>query len=556
MDDVIEVPGRRRVAQALQALGVRHVFGVMGIGNVGVVAEHVGLGGRYVAARHEAGAVNMADGVHRATGRIGVATVIQGPGLTNAITAITTAARSGSAILVITSEIPMGPVPVGQAIDQRMLVSVTGAAYVCPTNSDPALAVVEAARQAVAERRPVVLALPGSLQRSDFVDEPVFVPVHAIDRVPPEDDDIAEVVSKLDSAERPVILAGRGASRAEASGALADLADRTGALLGTTLLSKDLFVDRPDDLGILGGFSHDLARHLLSEADLILAFGTSLSPWTTKRRHLFPAATLIQIDNDPRAFSGTTKVDLTVEADAGLVADELVRRCADRRHRGWDDDGSRERLALWRRADDIDAYSSRTGIDDDRAGLDPRQVCVTLGASLPAGRRLVTDSGHHFGFPIQYIPVDNPDHYHHTASFGAIGQGLGISIGAALADPSRASVVVLGDGGLAISIADLETAVRERVPMLIVVLDDHAYSAEVHHLRRAGIPEELGRFDGPDLCDVARGFGCDARRVDTLDQLAAVVEGWSGAEPLLVVVPTDGDVLARWYAEVLPTLDH
>jgi len=285
--------------------------------------------------------------------------------------------------------------------------------------------------------------------------------------------------------------------------------------------------------------------------------GGSLSVWTAKGRKLFPDATLVQSDHDARAFDGPTRPDVTVLADAGLLTAALLDRCAGPPAPGWSDDGAHDRLARRRPEDDL----TGDGPAEPQAaaaagGLDPRRVCVALGEHLPPGRRLTTDSGHHFGFPAQHVPVDHPDRYHHTSTFGAIGQGLGVAIGAAFVGPPRTSVVVLGDGGLATSIADLETAVRERAPVLVVVLDDRAYGAEIHHLRRAGIPDELGRFDGTDLTAVARGFGCEAVEVATLEELAAAVAGWSGVDPLVVTVPIDGDVLARWYDEVLPPAGH
>lgn len=540
-----EVPGHERAAKALRALGVSHLFGVMGIGNIHVVADHAALGGRYVSTRHEAGAVNMADGAHRATGAIGVATVIQGPGLTNAVTAITTAARSGSAILVITSELPLTPIPTGQAFDQALLIAPTGAAYVRVDGRDPGQAVLDAARQAQAERRPVVVCLTGAVQRAEFADEPLVPEEPRRPAVAPSDADVEHLVGLLEGAERPVLLAGRGAASAAAAAALAVLAQRTGALLGTTLLAKDLFRDRRGNLGIVGGFAHGAARDLLVRSDLVVSFGASLTTWTVKGRKLFPDATLVQTDHVEAAFAGPSVPDVTVLADAALLAEALAERCASRETGAWEADGAVDVLARWQGRDDFDDVTV-PGL------LDPREACVVLGQHLPAGRRLSTDAGHHFGFPAQYIPVRHPDHFHHTSSFGAIGQGLGVAIGAAFVGEPGTSVVVLGDGGFATSIADLETAVRERASVLVVVLDDQAYGAEIHHLRRADIPDELGRFPGCDLAAFAEGFGCPVRRVETPDQLAEAVAGWTGDGPLFVSVPIDGEVVARWYEEVLP----
>lgn len=539
-------PGYARLVDALEVLGVGEVFGVMGVGNLHMVGEFVGRGGRYVATRHEAGAMNMADGRARATGGLGVCTVIQGPGLTNALTALVTAARSASPVLLVTSELPVGRRPSGQAIDQEPFFTTTGAAYVRVTDTDPGTALVDAAERALRERRPVVVSLPGPVQERSWPAVPLGAPAVHREPVPVAERDVELLVELFAGAAHPVVLAGRGAEWSGAGDAVVALAERSGALLGTTALMKDRFRGHPADVGIVGGFSHVLARELLGEADLVVALGAALSVWTIARGGLFPAATLVQVDHDPGALGAQARTQHGIVGDVGAVVAALLPRLPEPAvaPARWAEEGAFDRLAA-RRPDDGFTDTSADG------RLDPRTASIVLDRALPPDRVLTLDSGHHIGFPAEFVRVTEPRRFQFTASFGAIGQALGVAIGAAITAPGPAHVCVLGDGGLATSVADLETVGREHVPLLVVVLDDQAYGAEIHHLRHEGLPEDIARFTGPDVVRMAEGFGCAAVRAGTAEELAAAVQGWSGDAPLVVDVPIDGRLLAHWYAEVL-----
>ncbi|GAA2591407.1 thiamine pyrophosphate-binding protein [Dactylosporangium fulvum] len=541
-----ETAGYARLVEALKCLGVREMFGVMGVGNMHMIGEFRKGGGRYVATRHEAGAVNMADGQARATGGLGVATVIQGPGLTNALTALTTAVRSASPVLVVTSELPVGRRPTGQAIDQEPLVAGTGAAYLRVTETDPGATLVEAAELAMRERRPVVVSVPGSVQQRTWAPVPLTRPTVPRHRAPVDEGDVVRLAELFSAATHPVVVAGRGAEWSGAGDAVAALAERTGALLGTTALLKDRFHSHPADIGVVGGFSHPLARELLGAADLVVALGASLSVWTIARGGLFPHATLVQCDKNADAIGAQARPHHGIVADVRDLVESLLPRLPERgaAPARWAAEGAFDRLAQ-RRPEE--GFTDRSG--DGR--IDPRTASMVLDRELPADRVLTVDGGHYIGFPTEFITVPEPHRYQFTLTFGAIGQALGVAIGAAVARPGPSHVCVIGDGGLATSIADLDTLVREAIPLLVVVFNDMAYGAEIHHLRHEGLPDDIARFSGPDMVEVAAGFGCEARRATTAGELADAIHAWSGEAPMVIDVAIDGEVLAPWYAEVL-----
>ena len=291
--------GERSVSEVVGAtlaqLGVDTVFGLLGSGNAIVTNALVAGGATYHAARHEGGATAMADGWARVTGRVGVASVHQGPGLTNTLTALAEAAKSRTPLLVLAGETPAAARRSNFRIDQHDLVESVGA--IADRVHGPTTAAADAARalrRAEVERRPVVLMLPIDIQA---------LPVPAAARVlgqprrcrlrpRPGRTCVAEAATLLAHAERPLIIGGRGAVLAGAGAELEALGAHTGALLATTAVAKGLFAGLPFALGIAGGFATPLAAELLPQADVIVAFGATLNHWTTRHGKLIgPQAT-------------------------------------------------------------------------------------------------------------------------------------------------------------------------------------------------------------------------------------------------------------------------
>src|SRR6266540_4494596 len=245
-------------------------------------------GVRFVAARHEGGAAVMADAYARTSGRLGVLSVHQGPGVTNALTGITEAAKSRTPMVVLAPD--------------------TGAVYERVATPDGAVDdVVRAVRRARAERRTVILGLPLDVQAAECA-APAPRPLPADPVVEPAPEAVAQLAAVLETAERPVFIAGRGARPDAARGdaardAIAELAAASGALLATSAVAKGLFAGDPWYLDVSGGFASPLAAELITAADLVVAWGCTLNMWTTRHgRLLGPGATVVQVDTDPDAL--------------------------------------------------------------------------------------------------------------------------------------------------------------------------------------------------------------------------------------------------------------
>jgi thiamine pyrophosphate-dependent acetolactate synthase large subunit-like protein len=346
-----------------------------------------------------------------------------------------------------------------------------------------------------------------------------------------DDEAIEAAAAVLANSERPIILAGRGAFVCGARDALVELADRSGALLATTLKGKDLFAGHPCNLGIAGGYSGTLAAKLFGEADAVLAFGASLNAFTTKRRRLFPDATLVQCDVEPEAMVRNGRPAIAVQGDARAVAELLVARLGDSPAR------DNFRVAAADAGLGPDTWRWEFADCSTEGALDPRAVCARLDELLPIDRTIVTDAGSVGEYPPALMRVPAPDAFLWlVGDFGAVGTGLAPAIGAALGRPDRLTTLFVGDGGLFMAMQELDLAVRDRIPLLVVCLNDRAYGSEFHHMHDDGLPDVVGaRFETPDLAALARAMGCDGMRIDRLEQLDTIPSRLTGLDRPLVL---------------------
>ncbi len=538
----------RAVGRALGELGVDRVFGLMGSGNLTLTNGLREAGAPLVAARHEGGATSMADGYARVTGKVGVVSVHQGPGFTNTVTALAEAAKARTPLLLLAADTPAAALRSNFRVDQAAIAESVGA--VVERVHGPASAVADATRalaRARVERRAVVLLLPIDVQALDVGEGGAAVPPPGDWPLPaPAPVAVARAAELLAGAERPALIAGRGAVRAGAGPALRALAERSGALLATSAPANGLFAGDPYAVGISGGFATSLGAELLAESDVVVAFGASLNQWTTRQGKLVAGARLVQVDCEPGAIGGHRPVDVGIVGDARAAAEALTAALGDRPANG----GARRTPETAQR---IAAGRWRDEPFEDRAPegrVDPRAFTIALDELLPADRTVVVDSGHFMGFPSEYLAVPDPVGFVFPQAFQCVGLGLSTAIGAALGRPDRLTVACLGDGGLLLALQELDTLARLALPVLVVVYDDAAYGAEVHHFRELGEPVDLAQFPDTDLAAMARGAGCQGHTVRGLGDLDAIgswLERRDG--PLVVDVKVDPDVVADWLAE-------
>lgn len=535
------------VGGALGKLGAGHAFGVVGSGNFAMTNALRAAGVPFVATRHEGGAATMADAYARMSGRVGVVSLHQGCGLTNAVTGIAEAAKSRTPLIVLAADTPAAALLSNFRIDQEALARSVGAiadrVYGATT---AACDVARAYRTAVTERRTVLLnvALDVQAQVADPI-PPVAVPSAA--PVRPDAAAVEALVAMLRAARRPVFIAGRGGRGAGPQ--IAALAGACGALLATSAVANGLFGTDPYALGISGGFSSPTSAELIAEADLVVGWGCALNDWTTRHgRLLGPGASLVQVDLDVSALGAHRRIDLGIVGDCGRTAmdamDALAVVTADGPVAGYRTADVATRIAASSRWQDVPVADASA-----EGRIDPRALTIALDRLLPTERIVAVDSGNFMGYPATHLSVPDESGFCFTQAFQSIGLGLATAIGAACARPDRLPVLGTGDGGFLMSIAELETAVRLGLPLVVIVYNDAAYGAEVHHFGAADMATVT--FPDADIAAIARGFGAAGVTVRGVGDLGAVTD-WLGrdpAAPLVLDAKITSDGGAWWLAD-------
>ena len=530
---------------------VDHVFGVMGNGNAWFLdALERETPATYTAVRHEAGAVVAADAFYRASGRLAAATATYGAGFTNTLTALAEAVQARvPLVLVVGDEPTSGPRP--WDVDQIALAAAVGARTYTVGRADAAATTVIAIEHALTYRVPTVLAIPYDVATLDAGP----VPATAEPRIPAPlaptpfgTAAIAELADALAGAERPFLLAGRGAWVAGAGEALGSLADATGAITASTALGRGVFPRDEFDLGVTGGFGAEAAMELIRDADVVVVFGASLNQFTMRFGELFaPGTRVVQVDVAPTATHA--HVGGYIRGDARVVAQALV-------------DGLHARGAAasgWRESVDLAPLREQDRGEDlaPDGRLDPRSVAARIGALLPPDRVVVSDGGHFIGWANMYWPVASPDRMMMVGTaYQSIGLGFPSVPGAALAQPSATVVLTTGDGGGLMALADLESAVRVAGGRgLAVVWNDGAYGAEVNLYGLKGVATGPMMIPDVDFAGLARAVGAEGVVVETLADLDRL-ESWAAEDPasrpyLLLDVRISGTVVAPYQQEII-----
>jgi thiamine pyrophosphate-dependent acetolactate synthase large subunit-like protein len=547
------------IAGDLAAYGARRCFGLLGTANFKVSHALVENGVELISARHECNAASMADAYAKASGELTLVSVHSGPGLTNALTGIAEAAKSRTPLVVLAGDVPTGAVKNNFYIEQGEMVRAVGA--VSERLHTPGSAREDALRavtRALRDRQTVVLSMPLDVQNTRLASNlpPPELPP-APGRLHPDPQAVERLAEALAAAKRPLILGGRGAVISDAEPVLIALADAVGGLLATSVCGHGLFSGNPWSVGISGGFSSPIADELIAESDFIVAFGASLTQWTTKKGKLIaPGAVVAQVDIDVPKLGYQMPVQIAVHGDARATAEavlaELGRHSMAKAKRGRRSNAIRERI----RSGDNHHFPH----PDESTGqfIDPRTLSKAVDAILPADRVVASDSGHFCGWVPRYLRVPNARASCLSHSFQSVGLGLPSTIGLAIANPGKLAVLGTGDGGFLMSMADMETAVRLGLRMCILVYNDSSYAAEVHYFGRQGFSTDIVRFPDSDFASIARGYGARGTTVHTVADLEPV-KAWvaEGAPGVFVI---DGKINpnleADWHAEHFPVDSH
>jgi acetolactate synthase I/II/III large subunit len=527
------------LVQLLEAYGVELVFGIPGVHTVelyrGLPATRI----RHVTPRHEQGAGFMADGYARVSGKPGVCFIVTGPGMTNILTAMGQAYADSVPMLVIsavnrTEHLGMGEGRLHELPSQRGLVAGISAfshTLLKPEQLPDVLARAFALFSA-ARPRPVHIEIPIDVIAQD-VDARVIV--RARPHPPaPTPDDVAAAVALLKDAKSPLLVLGGGA--ANAASAARTLAEGLDAPVINTVNAKGIL---PPGHPLHAGenIAFPPVHRAIAEADVVLAVGTEFgeTEMYPEPREVAIGGKLIRIDIDPEQVARGPIADLPIVADAGAGLAALNTAL------GFAPAASRAATPGAKRAAAIRAATAKhwwpaVTLHQRIAGL----VLDALPNAILAG-----DSAEPVYALNQSYEAPAPRSYFNSSTgYGTLGYGLPAGIGAKLAAPDRPVVVLIGDGGLQFTIAELASAVEAEVPVIVLLWNNEGYGEiKSYMIERQIKPIGVDIFT-PDFLTIARGFGCTAVRPESdAEFITALLEAATRRVPTVIELRADAAYL-------------
>jgi len=547
------IPTYEVLAQDIKNLGVDTVFGLMSDDTAMLAVAIDTIGIPFLGARHENSAIAMADGYATATGRLGIAIIGRGPAAANGLHAAVYASRTGSKVLIIYGEAPVGGGAVNtigpdyKAFNSHGVFAAAGLQSFFPTSPQAARSALADAAAVAMRGTVATLHLPTDVQLTDIEvrgDEQAMAPPVPPAPAPARSQSIDLVVGLLANSQRPLIIAGMGAHRADAGPVLEKLADKTGALLITSARGKDMFRDNPNNLGVVGSFSHSMGRRYVEQADCVLVFGAGLNFLTMSFGASLPPVPLIQVDRARGNIGRWTAADVAVVGDAGEVAKQLLAAVPARTaaEKPCHAEAVRKDIAVFDIGTDFQvAHTAHT--------VDPRALGMELNRLLPRDRNLVYDAGNFLGV-VPYILTPGPGHFKLTNEFASIGLGFGAALGVAKARPDNTTVLIMGDGSFVMTMSELDTAAREDLPLVVILMNDCAYGAELHLLRMHQQPVAKSLFPDVDFAPIAAAFGFEVATIRSLDDLAAVAHLLTDPQgPVFLDCKINADIAAPFMSE-------
>jgi len=533
------------LVETLAANGVTHVFGIVGSAFMDALDIFPAAGIQFVPVAHEQGAIHMADGYARASGRHGVCIAQNGPGVTNFVTGVAAAYWAHSPVVFITPETGSMTMGLGgfQETEQLPIFSKI-TKYQGHVNNPRRMAEI-AARcfdRAMLEAGPAQLNIPRDFFYGDIeasIAKPMLL------RHGPGDAAALDAAAELlCGASFPVIVAGGGVITAGATAEAIELADLLGAAVCNSYLHNDSFpASHPLAAGPLGYQGSKAAMKLIAQADVVLALGTRLGPFGTLPQHgldYWPKqAKIIQIDSDPRMLGLVKPISVGIQADARAAASALMARLKERRLTGAASRSARlARIAAekttWEAelrdwTHERDAYSLEVAANSGR--MHPREVLRALEQAMPADAMVSTDIGNICSVANSYLRFERPRSMFAAMSFGNCGYAFPVICGAKLASPERPAFAYVGDGAWGISFNELLTCARESIGVTVVVFNNEQWGAEKkNHVDFYSRRYQGVNLQNPSWAAVARAFGCEGVTVERLADVGPALRAAAAAQ--------------------------
>jgi sulfoacetaldehyde acetyltransferase len=534
------------LAETLVAQGVTDVFGIVGSAYMDALDLFPLAGIRFISVAHEQGAGHMADGYARVSGRHGVCIAQNGPGVTNFVTAVAAAYWAHSPVVVITPETGSATLGLGgfQETEQLPIFSKI-TKYQAHVNNRSRMAELASRSfdRAYLELGPTQLNIPRDFFYGDIECE-IPQPV-TIERGPGGERSLDEAAELLAAAQFPVILAGGGVVMADAQAEAIKLAQLLQAPVCASYLHNDAFPATHNlSCGPLGYQGSKAAMKLIAKADVVLALGTRLGPFGTLPQHgidYWPKdARIIQVDADAKMLGLVKPISVGICGDARAAAQALIARlvqkklacAANRTERlstiaaekaAWEAE-----LGAWTR--EVDPWSLEVAGESNY--MHPRQMLRELERAQPEGAMVSTDIGNICSVANSYLRFNRARSMFAAMSFGNCGYAFPTIIGAKVAAPDRPAIAYVGDGAWGMSFGEIQTCVRESIPVTAVVFNNGQWGAE----KKNHVDFYARRFIGvnldkqPSWAAVAKAMGAEGLRIDKLSDVGPALRAAAKAQ--------------------------
>ena len=519
--------------ETLRAHNVQRVYGIVGSAFMNPLHSFPTAGIKFISVQHEQNAVHMADGYARSTGDWGVCIGQNGPGVSNMVTGIATAYYAHSPVVMITPQASNKTMGYGmfQEVDQMsMFEKITK--YQVQVN-DPTRIAEELANcfhYAKLYNGPVQLNIPREYLFGDALQYVINGPKKISLKTPANPDLVNEAAQLLCRAKNPVILAGGGAGNSRAQ--VAKLAENLGAGVVTTYLHNDSFPsDHPLACGALGYMGSKTGMKLISSADVVLALGTRLSTFGLTPQYevdYWPKnAKVIQVDINADAVGKTKNIDIGLVGDSGLVCDQLLgtgilghlRQHFERKH---------DLIAKISTMNKEWAMEMNQLADDsqNRHGrIAPRKALRELFKHIPDNSIVTTDIGNICSLTNNYLNCKNPRSFLGSMTYGSCGTALPTAMGAKIGNPNKTLFSIVGDGAWGMSFFELQTAIRENIPVINVVFNNQQWGAEKKNQVIWFGDQYIGtNLKNPNFAAVAEAMGANGYNCITENEIRNAVQ--------------------------------
>ena len=534
----MKVSGAQILFKALEMEDVEVIFGYPGGAVIGIYDELYRQKVRHILVRHEQGAIHAADGYARASGKVGVCLVTSGPGATNTVTGIANAHTDSIPVVIFTGQVPTALI----GSDAFQEVDIMGITRPCTKHNflvrnvaDLGKVVREAFHIARSGRPgPVLVDLPKDVMQAMLEEEDVcfeggyLYPEDSLDHA--EIDKAAEMIA---AAQNPLVFSGGGVSQGKASGELRELARMIGAPVTSTLMGLGAFpASDPLWLGMAGMHGTYAANMAFTHCDLVIGVGVRFDDRVTSKVELFaPRAQIIHIDIDPVSIDKIVRTNLSIVADAKQALLALVARLKERNYtrpaaiKDW-----QEQVKTWKREHPL-GYKKNGDV------IKPQFVVEKL-YELSRGKAVIaTEVGQNQMWAAQFFQYNEPNCFLTSGGLGTMGFGFPAAIGAQVACPGSLVIDVAGDGSIQMNIQELGTAVQNKLPVKIAILNN-GFLGMVRQWQEKFYQKRYSQTvlnDNPDFLKIAEAYGAKGLRARTVAEVEGVIKEAFATEGVVVM---------------------